>query len=136
MKLEAAKLVFPDAWLRRGKVYLHGTTLDRILDGIALSYTRRRYGGTGGTTYTWVEAWIGDAWISLGDPWPCLNPSTKSLREEINKRRPQTVYCPVCNDTLADRNDPTGQADCGSCGGSFAWQQRQEFFAQKGTVRS
>ena len=38
-------------------------------------------------------------------------------------------YCTTCNDTCIDQNDPTGQADCGSCGGSFAWRQRAKYYA-------
>ena len=37
-------------------------------------------------------------------------------------------FCPVCKDTCADTEDPTGQADCRHCGGSFAWRLREEYF--------
>lgn len=41
------------------------------------------------------------------------------------------VYCRMCNDTLAHPDDPTGQADCGYCGGSYAWRQREAWAASQ-----
>ena len=32
---------------------------------------------------------------------------------------PAVPFCRYCNDTLSHPDDPTGQADCGYCGGSF-----------------
>lgn len=91
--LETLKASFPGAEVmeRRGKVYLNQMDVDRILDGIPLSFTRRRYSAC---TYTWVQAFIDGQWVDLGDPWPCLMPSTKSLVVEINRRLPQTEHTP------------------------------------------
>lgn len=55
---------------------------DRVVDGIALSYTRTRISGT---TYTKVHALIAGEWLSLGDPWPLLTPSAKAIRAKIKR---------------------------------------------------
>ena len=91
MKLDLAtvKAAFPETILVRGRPCLAGCFVDRILEGIALSFTRRRYSAC---TYTWVEAWIGGQWVSLGDPWPCLTPSTKSLNAELARLAPQVAF--------------------------------------------
>lgn len=48
-----------------------------------LMYTRRRYGGASGTTYTWIAVRSGDNWHDLGDPWPCINPAKKEVLESL-----------------------------------------------------
>jgi hypothetical protein len=46
-----------------------------------LAYQRRRYGQT---TYTWVEVSLdGKQWLSLGDPWPFINPVRAEVVEFI-----------------------------------------------------
>ena len=37
-------------------------------------------------------------------------------------------YCPYCLDSCQDPDDPTGQADCRYCGGSYAWRQREVYY--------
>lgn len=39
-------------------------------------FERRRYGNA---TYTWAEVKHGDAWLSCGDPWPCVTPKRSEL---------------------------------------------------------
>lgn len=95
MKLETVKMLFPEATEIRGKVWLAQMPVDRLLDGIPLNFTRRRYGGNvhrAGVTYTWVEAYINGQWVDLGDPWPVLNPPVAAMRQEIDRRKPQVVY--------------------------------------------
>lgn len=38
--------------------------------------SRRRYGKT---TFTWCSIWDGSGWLSLGDPFPSINPAKKML---------------------------------------------------------
>lgn len=45
-------------------------------DEFEIELTRRRYSNK---TFTWAEVRLGDEWISLGDPWPCLNPKRSEL---------------------------------------------------------
>ena len=61
MNFDTVKAAFPETELVRGKPCLGDCFVDRILEGVALSFTRRRYGQGGPTpvTYTWVHAWIG-----------------------------------------------------------------------------
>lgn len=91
MTLQEVQALFPEAvWsASRGKVYLHGMNVSRLLDGIPISFTRRRYSNA---TFTWADAFINGQWVSLGDPWPCVNPPTKALREEVRRRTEQNVY--------------------------------------------
>lgn len=56
----------------------------RIIDGKPICIRERRRYGT--TTFTWLEALINGAWLSLGDPWPCINPPLASIREAIAQR--------------------------------------------------
>lgn len=50
-----------------------------------LIYTRRRYGGRHGTTYTWVAVRSGDKWYDIGDPWPSINPPKKEILRDLPK---------------------------------------------------
>lgn len=45
-----------------------------------LSYERRRYGNT---TYTWIYVEYNGEWLSLGDPWPCVNPKQSEVNAAI-----------------------------------------------------
>jgi len=45
-------------------------------DEFLIRFERRRYSNV---TYTWAEVKLGDDWISLGDPWPCITPKRKEL---------------------------------------------------------
>lgn len=47
---------------------------------VELRMTRRRYGRT---TYTWVEVRVGDEWVSLGDPWPCVTPKRAEVEAAV-----------------------------------------------------
>lgn len=38
--------------------------------------TRRKYGHK---TYTWAYVLYNGAWVSLGDPWPCITPKKSEL---------------------------------------------------------
>lgn len=87
--LQEVQALFPEATEKRGTVWLRDMDVGRLLDGIPLSFTRRRYPGT---TYTWVKAFITGQWVDLGDPWPCVTPSKKSLRIEIARRQTPPVY--------------------------------------------
>ena len=51
-----------------------------IVDGVKISFVRRRYGRT---TYTWLHAFINGAWDTIGDPWPCLNPPKREIKEAL-----------------------------------------------------
>lgn len=68
----------------RGNVCVASMFVNEIVDGIPLSYTRRRYGST---TFTWVDAFIGGEWVSLGDPWPCIKPKRSDIIREISIRK-------------------------------------------------
>lgn len=48
--------------------------------GVPVLLERRRYGNT---TYTWVEAKLNGAWVSLGDPWPCVVPAEAEVAAAI-----------------------------------------------------
>jgi hypothetical protein len=74
--------------------FLGGGKVHRVVDGVAVSFERRRYPGT---TFTWAHAFIGGEWISLGDPWPCLNPKTTELRREIAIRQPGAAHENIAN---------------------------------------
>jgi len=50
-----------------------------VIDCTAINFSRRRYGGKGGTTYTWCDAFIDEDWVSLGDPWPCIRPKNTEI---------------------------------------------------------
>ena len=54
------------------------------IDGIALTYTRRRYGNR---TYTWVYALLDDVWTDLGDPWPSILEQFLLEAEDLNQPR-------------------------------------------------
>jgi hypothetical protein len=87
--LESVQLIFPEACLNtRGKIVLGGGYVDRLLDGVPLSFDRRRYGqgGLNPVTYTWAHAFVAGEWVDLGDPWPCLNPPVKELRVALADR--------------------------------------------------
>ena len=73
-----------DARMIRGRVFVGSMSVDTIVDGVCVSFTRRRYGTT---TYTWAEALIDGLWVDLGDPWPCVRPKTSDLTREIGVRR-------------------------------------------------
>jgi hypothetical protein len=60
--------------------YINGRKVHRVIDGVPLNFTRRRYGKT---TFTWVEAFDGLAWRSLGDPWPAITPAANQIREAV-----------------------------------------------------
>lgn len=50
-------------------------------------FERRRYGtGASSRTFTWVEAYVGGSWVSLGDPWPCITPARKEIEAAIAGR--------------------------------------------------
>ena len=53
---------------------------NRIIDGVELCFERRRYSNR---TFTWVSAMIGGEWVSIGDPWPCMNPGLDELKRAI-----------------------------------------------------
>ena len=40
-------------------------------------------------------------------------------------------YCQMCDDSCVHPDDDTGQSDCGFCGGSFAWRQRDAHYAKQ-----
>ena len=58
------------------------------LDGIALTYTRRRYGNR---TYTWVQALLDDVWTDLGDPWPSIHVPQNQIRMVIARLKGHTT---------------------------------------------
>ena len=62
------------------KKILGEATVDATLNGVELHYTRRRYSNC---TFTWVEWWNGTEWKSCGDPWPCINPPHKQIKQAI-----------------------------------------------------
>lgn len=74
-----------DARVIRGRVFVGSMSVDVIVDGVCVSFTRRRYGTA---TYTWADALIDGSWVSLGDPWPCVRPKTSDLAREIRVRIP------------------------------------------------
>ena len=55
-----------------------------LIDGIQVTFTRRRYGRQ---TYTWAHANINaDTSLGcepLGDPWPCMTPKISELRAAL-----------------------------------------------------
>lgn len=54
------------------------------VDGIAIRFTRRRYGNR---TFTWVSALLGESWTDLGDPWPSIKVSENEIRMAVNRKR-------------------------------------------------
>lgn len=50
-----------------------------------LKFTRRRYGGRHGTTYTWVAVRSGDQWYDLEDPWPYIQPKRNEILESLSR---------------------------------------------------
>lgn len=103
-----------DARMIRGKPCLADCFVDAIVSGYPVSFTRRRYGST---TFTWAMFFHNGQWVSLGDPWQGTKWPVANLAECIRKAIPPR--CAYCQDTLIHPDDPTGQADCGYCGGSF-----------------
>ena len=58
--------------------------------------------------------------------------AARTLRPVASQEKAMSEYfCDYCSDNLADPEDPTGQADCRFCGGSFAWKQRKEWEKMK-----
>ncbi len=55
---------------------LVGRAVSAIVNNIPVSFERRRYGGS---TFTWAHAYVGDRWLSLGDPWPVVRPKTSEI---------------------------------------------------------
>lgn len=51
-------------------------------DEFEFRFDRRRYGSV---TYTWAEVRLGDAWLSLGDPWPAINWKRSELIREAQR---------------------------------------------------
>lgn len=51
-------------------------------DEFLIRFERRRYSNV---TYTWAEVKLGDYWISLGDPWPCITPKRTELADAAVK---------------------------------------------------
>lgn len=51
----------------------------------SVAFERRRYGPRSSPTfYTWVYLQTGpDDWVSLGDPWPVLNPKRSEILDAI-----------------------------------------------------
>lgn len=89
--LQEVQKTFPEAtWSKtRGKVFLNGMAVASMVNGVPVSFTRRRYSNA---TFTWADAFIGGQWVSLGDPWQSINPPTKALAAAIAIRQTQTVY--------------------------------------------
>lgn len=54
-----------------------GRKVHAIVDGVAFSYERRRYGKT---TFTWVHRWDHNRWGDAGDPWQSVTVPMKDLR--------------------------------------------------------
>lgn len=57
----------------------------RLVDGVELSVSRRRYGNS---TYTRVSARLNEGepwnqWVDLGDPWPCVTPKLSEVRDAL-----------------------------------------------------
>lgn len=53
----------------------------RLVAGYPVCYwERRRYSNK---TFTWVMALVDGVWRSLGDPWPCIMPADREVREQI-----------------------------------------------------
>ena len=48
----------------------------KIIEGFEFKFSRRRYPRQ---TFTWVWVRVGDEWMSLGDPWPCVVPAKAQL---------------------------------------------------------
>lgn len=65
----------------RGKPCLNDCPVDAIIRA-PISYTRRRYSNQ---TFTWVSAFIADAWVQLGDPWPCVTPRKTEIERAIQQ---------------------------------------------------
>jgi hypothetical protein len=66
----------------RGDPCIANVKVDNIIDGVPISYTRRRYSNT---TFCWVHAYAKDVdeWIELGDPWPAVTPKRSEIAEAI-----------------------------------------------------
>lgn len=50
------------------------------VSGYQVSFERRRYDSQ---TYTWGYVKLGEEYVSLGDPWPCITPKREDLRNAI-----------------------------------------------------
>ena len=57
-----------------------------------LSFERRRYGTT---TYTWVSVKLGEDWVSLGDPWPCITPKKVEVAREVERVKKERAAKPT-----------------------------------------
>lgn len=62
---------------------IKGTTVNTLVSGYPVHFTRRRYGKT---MFTWVSFYNGSEWIELGDPWPSLQVSATEIAEAIKAK--------------------------------------------------
>jgi len=53
-----------------------GKASEKVIGERVFQFSRRRYGNT---TYTWVSVKVGDRFVSLGDPWPCVVPKASEV---------------------------------------------------------
>ena len=65
--------------------------VQRTVEGIEVSFTRRRYGHR--QWFTWVFYRNGTDWLELGDPWPCFSPTNQEILEALQTR-------PIARDKL------------------------------------
>ena len=50
------------------------------IQGIEVFAERRRYSDR---TFTWLSAKVGEEYIDLGDPWPCITPKRSEVEQAI-----------------------------------------------------
>lgn len=92
----------------------------KIIDGHELMFERRRYGSQ---TFTWVSLLRGpkpapgqdyapDAWVSLGDPWPAINPARAELLKAIAQVISPPTPAAVSTKTVGPLNHA---AKCDTC---------------------
>lgn len=85
-KLQAELNATGVRWLLyRGQEMVDGQFVHRVVHGVPVSLTRRRYSNA---TFCWAEAYIGGQWVSLGDPWQKVTPSLMELSAEVRMRLP------------------------------------------------
>lgn len=66
--------------MNKGQI-LDGHRVANVIEGLPVSYERRRYGRA--AFFCWVQVYHQGAWVSLGDPWPKVTPSRLELAQAI-----------------------------------------------------
>lgn len=79
--LEQLQALGFNATEKRGKVWLGDFDVARIVDGVPVSLTRRRYGTC--TMFCWAHAYLNGRWVDLGDPWQKVTPSADDLTKAM-----------------------------------------------------